>query len=146
MKKFNTDKILFAMLFITLAIVILSQIGLVFPKTRGVFTNVVNIEGESISHDDTVKKGTLTLTIADGTPSEDIEILINGEKEDVFDTQTKEITLYETSVVEVYASNLSESACISIDGITNNLKDTTKLNEIKINNGFNMVGRFLLVS
>ena len=142
-KKISIDRILFIMLFITLSVVTLSQIGLVIDETRDVFTDVGDLEGTEVP-DDGIVKGTLTLTMADGTPGNNFEILVNGEKVDVFDNRTKEIVMLETSVVEVHAFDLEMPVSVTVDKISSNLTDTTKIKEIRIENGYNMIGRYVL--
>lgn len=141
-RKLNTDKILFIMLFCVLSVVILSQIGLIAESTRDAFTDVENYEGVTASGD-AVKKGSVKMTLADGKPGNNLWIMVNGEKVDVFDLRTKEVLLMETSVVEVYAQNLDHDETITIDFVSDNLDNTTDIDEIRIKNGYNMIGRFM---
>lgn len=143
MKKLNTDKVLFLLLFVTLSLVFISQIGLVFPKTRDVFTNIESLEGTNYKDGDVIK-GTVTLVLADGEAGNNLEIMVNGEKIDVFDKTEKEVVVLETSVIEIYAYDLKRQVCVEVKNHSKNLTDTTKNTQIVINNGYNMVGRYLL--
>ena len=143
LKKPNTDKMLFIILFLTICVVIFSQIGLVFPKTRNVFTNSDLYEGTLLKGNE-IPSGNVVLKYLGEKPAENLEIFVNGEKLSLFDKVEKEIKITHTSVIEVYASNLQKYSEIEIKSMSDNVKNTTGLSKVKINEGFNIIGRFLI--
>ena len=142
MRKTNSDKILFVVLFITLAIVVLSQIGLLFPKTRSVLTNVEDFEGKKIEENLTEGEK-IVLSVCDGNVSEGLEIYVNGEKYSDFNENEKEVYINQTAVVEILSNNDDEFCFVEIKSISDKLYDTTKVGKVRIDKGFNMIGRFV---
>lgn len=141
MRKANPDKILYIILFLTICVVVFSQIGLVFPKTRKVFTNSDLYEGTLINENETLY-GTVCLKLLGTNPSDKLEIFVNGKKQDLFNKKEKEIEITHTSVVEIYAVSLEESGEIEITSMSENVKNTMGTTKIKIDDGFNIIGRF----
>lgn len=145
-KKINVDKVLLYLCFSVLAIVLISQIGLKIPSVKGVFTDIEVFEGKAINEDgNVVNSGIVTLKMLNGSPCNEYEIFVNGEKVDVFDTQVKRIELLSTSVIEIL-SKTNENAFVQISDMTNNLKLVTVNEEIQINTGINTLGRIILKS
>ena len=145
MKKIAPDKILFIILFLTVCVVIFSQIGIVFPKTRKVFTNSDLYEGTLVKENE-IPSGKVNLKLCGINPSEKLEIYVNGEKCDLFDKNEKEIKITHTSVIEVYALSLEETGEIEINGMTENVNNTMGTTSIKIDEGFNIIGRFSIAN
>lgn len=139
---FNTDRFLFLLLSAVFSVVVLSQIGLFTKPFRSVFTNIDSYEGTKVFKDD-AESGKITMTLADGTPGNNIEIMVNGEKVDVFDLKSKDLVLMGTSVVEIYAKDLEHDGTVKVDYVSENLDDTTNFSEVRIKNGYNYVGRFV---
>ena len=142
MKKTNSDKLLFSILFFAVAIVVVSQIGLLYPQTRSVLTNIEEYEGEKIK-DDITKGEKIVLSLSKGEILENLEIYVNGLKYSDFDEPQKEIFINQTSVVEILSENENATAFVEIKSISEKLYDATKIGKVRIDKGFNMVGRFV---
>ncbi|MBE7038506.1 MAG: hypothetical protein E7404_06375 [Ruminococcaceae bacterium] len=145
MKKFNTDKFLIFLCLWVFVVVLISQIGLKIPYLKSVFTDIEVFEGKAINEDSAINSGVITLEMVSGLPSDEFEIMINGEKYDVFDEKVKKIEILSTSVVEVLSSS-KDGAVIKISDMTSNLKAVTSGIDVSIKKGINMVSRIILKS
>lgn len=145
-KKFNIDKVLLYLTIGVFSLVLVSQIGLKIPYFKGFFTDIEVFEGKAINEDgNVINSGFVTLTMTNGTPGNEYEIYVNGEKVDVFDTKDKKIELLSTSVVEIL-SLTKESADVEIGDMTDNLKLVPSNKKINLVPGINMIGRINLKS
>ena len=124
------------------ALVLISQIGLKIPFVKGVFSDIEVFEGTAVG-DDAVQEGVVTLTLLSGEPKNELEILVNGEKVDVFDQTEKKLELLSTSVIEIKALK-NEKYTVKISDMTDNLYLSTANGEIPITKGINFVGRIIL--
>jgi len=145
LKKFNTDKFLIFLCLWVFVVVLISQIGLKIPYLKSVFTDIEVFEGKAINEDSAINSGVITLEMVSGLPSDEFEIMINGEKYDVFDEKVKKIEILSTSVVEVLSSS-KDGAVIKISDMTSNLKAVTSGIDVSIKKGINMVSRIILKS
>ena len=113
-----------------LVVVSISQIGLLFVKSRQYLTNVDILEGAiSVGSQSYIDKGTLTMTLLSGKPSEKIEILVNGEVIDNFNEKIKTIDIMSQSVIEIKAPKDTPIE-VELTNISDTLK--TVLNNEKI--------------
>ena len=113
-----------------LVVVSISQIGLLFVKSRQYLTNVDVLEGAiSVGSQSYIDKGTLTMTLLSGKPSEKIEILVNGEVVDNFNEKIKTIDIMSQSVIEIKAPKDTPIE-VELTNISDTLK--TVLNNEKI--------------
>lgn len=143
---FNVDKILIRLCIISFAIVTASQIGLKIPAVKGIFTDIEVFEGTAVGEDkDAINSGTVTLELLEGEPKNELEIMVNGEKVDVFDKKIKEVELLSTSVVELKSLS-NEKYTVRIAGMTGDLKLATAKNDIMVKKGINFVGRLILAN
>ena len=138
----NVDKTLKTLCISLLALVLISQIGLKIPFVKGYFTDIEVFEGTAVG-DDAIREGVVTLTLLSGEPKNELEILVNGEKVDVFDQTEKKLELVSTSVIEIKALK-NEKYTVKISDMTDNLYLTTANGEIPITKGINFVGRIIL--
>jgi len=145
LKKFNTDKFLIFLCLWVFVVVLISQIGLKIPYLKSVFTDIEVFEGKAINEDSAINSGVITLEMVSGLPSDEFEIMINGEKYDVFDEKVKKIEILSTSLVEVLSSS-KDGAVIKISDMTSNLKAVTSGIDVSIKKGINMVSRIILKS
>lgn len=146
MKKINADKFLIIVTSFVFLIVLISQIGLKIPSFKGMFTDIEVFEGKAINEDsDAVNMGYITLEMISGEPSDDFEILINGEKLDLFNEKVKKIELLSTSVIEILSLS-GDEATVKITNITDNLKNVTPFFDVDIKKGINMIARIILKS
>ena len=90
-----------------------------------------------------MQEGVVTLTLLSGEPKNELEILVNGEKVDVFDQTEKKLELLSTSVIEIKALK-NEKYTVKISDMTDNLYLSTANGEIPITKGINFVGRIIL--
>lgn len=140
--KISVDKMLKTISLFLFAIVLISQIGLKIPFIRGFFTDIEVFEGTAVG-EDAVREGVVTLTLLSGKPKNELEILVNGEKVDVFDQTEKKLELLSTSVIEIKALK-NEKYIVKISDMTDNLYLATASGEIPIIKGINFVGRIIL--
>ena len=143
-RQFDIDKILKWICIVSFAVVLISQIGLKIPAVKGIFTDIEVFEGAAVGDDgDAVKSGVVTLELATGEPKNELEIMVNGEKVDVFDKKVKKIELLSTSVVEI-KSLTNEKCVVKIVDMTDTLELATAKNDIAVSKGINFVGRLIL--
>ncbi len=143
-QRIKADAALKASLFLCIGVVVVSQVGLRISSTRALFTNAQTYEGQALGEEnDAVKTGKVTLSMPFGTPGNQFEILVNGEKVDVFDLKQKEIELLSTSVIEVRAHDVKEKTVVRIDTLSDNMSLVTPGEEFTISEGVNMLGRIL---
>ncbi len=104
------------------ALVCAAQVGLKFTPLRNYLTNVDTLDGAVLAGTQPlINRGSVTLTLDDGKPSDDIEILINGDAVMPFDESVKSVEVSGQSVIEV--RNLSGSAVtVSVGEVSDNLE------------------------
>ncbi len=104
------------------ALVCAAQVGLKFLPLRNYLTNVDALDGAVLAGTQPIiDRGSVTLSLNDGKPSEDIEILVNGDVAMPFDEATKTVEVSVQSVIEV--RNLSGSTVtVSVGEVSDNLE------------------------
>ena len=103
-------------------LVCVAQVGLRVYPLRNYLTNVDTLDGAVLAGTQPiVDRGSVTLSLNDGKPSNEIEILINGDIVMPFDDETKTVEVSGQSVIEV--RNLSGSAVtVSVGEVSDNLE------------------------
>ena len=128
---------LFVALFVCLGVVVVSQVGLQSAATRTYFTDIESAEGMEAAGTG-AEAGTISLTLAEGLPGADVELLVNGEAAGTFDTPQKTLTVQTNSTVEVRAKG---AVTVHIDGVSDNLRLVTRLTEVRADGGCKPVCR-----
>lgn len=141
-KIIGTDTALKGACIFLFALVLISQIGLKIPFAKGFFTDIEVFEGTAVG-EDAVREGVVTLSLLSGEPKNELEILVNGEKVDVFDRKEKKLELLSTSVIEI-KSLKNEKCTVKITDMTDNLYAATACGEVSVTKGINFVGRIIL--
>ncbi|MBQ7901083.1 MAG: hypothetical protein IJ365_03850 [Clostridia bacterium] len=126
--------VLKTMLVCLCAAVVVSQTGLIFDSTRGLFTAVDTLDGAvSASGSSINQKGRVVLTLTDGVPNEKIAVLVNGDEYSKFDAKNVEIEIVNQSVIEIVNDN-KQNITVRVDSISDNLYATFNNREIAIDN------------
>lgn len=118
MRKFEkvSEKVsmfLIAVSAVLFAVLVLSQLCLKSAVTRDKLTGIEKFEKITYASSGVIKKGTVTVRLTSGKPSENIEILFNGEKVAVLDGRIRRIDVECDGVVEVSnASGGKISVCV----------------------------------
>ena len=118
MRKFEkvSEKVsmfLIAVSAVLFAVLVLSQLCLKSAVTRDKLTGIEKFEKITYASSGVIKKGTITVRLTSGKPSENIEILFNGEKVAVLDGRSRRIDVECDGVVEVSnASGGKISVCV----------------------------------
>ena len=122
-------------IFILLAVVVvISQIGLVIEGTRHYLTGVDILDGAvPASGGGVVKSGELTLSLDDGTTSDKISLLINGDEYTTFSQDKITIPITNQSVVEV-VNNTKQKIKVSVADMSDNLTCTYMATDTTVDN------------
>lgn len=124
---------LFVVLFVCLAVVLVSQIGLRTAATRTYFTDIEAAEGmEAAQTGNGIETGTITMTLAEGQPGSDVELLVNGEPAGTFDQPQMVLTVQGNCTVEVRSK---QPVKVHLDGVSDNLQLVTRMAEIRVEGG-----------
>ncbi len=83
------------------SVVIASQIFLKNKATRAMFTEIEKYENITYESTEKIKKGSVTVSLDSGKPSQDVEIWFNGEKVSLLDEKVKKIVVDCDGVVEI---------------------------------------------
>lgn len=97
----KVSRLLFSVSILFLAALIVSQICLKCGSTREMFTSIEKYENISYASNNAVKQGYVSIKLTSGKPSENIEILFNGEKAGLLDAKSKKIFIDCSGVVEI---------------------------------------------
>lgn len=98
-----------------------AQVGLRIFPLRNYLTNADTLDGAVLAGTQPIiNRGSVTLTLDDGTPSDDIRIIVNGNDVMAFDDFERAVEVSVQSVIEV--RNLTdEPVTVSVNSVSDNL-------------------------
>lgn len=141
----KTERFLASLSLILILALILSQVGLFNEATRTFFTNIDEYEGVNINDlDEVFKQGQLTLKLIDTAPDENINILINGVPEYIFNQETLVIDTRNNCVIEIDGTKLKSSFKVKIINKSDNIAINCIDKEIEIHSNIEVLTRIFL--
>lgn len=142
--KFNLSNIFNSLLFVFIAIMLISQLALTTPNARFLLTTIDKNEDVSVSsNQDSIRLGEITLKLNGIHPSDEIKILQNGEPIAVFYDKEIKITVADNSVIEIDGSKIKQEFYIDILNISDNIK-LENVSQIRVNSNIAMIGRIFV--
>jgi len=142
--KFNLSNIFNSLLFLFIAIMLISQLALTTPNARFLLTTVDKDEDVSVSsNQDSIRLGEITLKLNGIQPSDEIKILQNGEPIAVFYDKEIKITVADNSVIEIDGSKIKQEFYVDILNISDNIK-LENISQIRVKSNIAMIGRIFI--
>ena len=140
-----SERIVIALGVLCFVILIVSQIGLGNEATRTFFTNIEKYEGVGVKDIGNVfKEGELTLQLIGTQPSENIKVLLNGNQDSAFTSESIRIKVRNNSVVEIDGSKVKTPFRVKVIGQSENISGTYVDNEIEIKSNISILTRIFL--
>lgn len=121
---YKRDKVfssLFALFAVFLVTLLISQIFLKNSSTREMLTSIEKYENISYEANADIPKGTVTVKLESGEPSEKIEIWFNGEKTDEMTEKKKTITVDCSGVIEI-KNDSGNRISASVEDVSDNME------------------------